>query len=144
MVNTNLCVCICIHVQVFVSICIYVWSVCVCVGVLEPKFTVCQMMWQQWTRQYEAFFLSYPRHFLGDNSVCVCMCVCLQVCQCGSARSGADKSSRDISILTLFSNKDHFFQKWILNIEALTWLHHLSTCCGNQHMSSSLLKSKKQ
>lgn len=90
-------------VSVYICICVQImYCMSAWVGVLEPKFNVCQMMLQQWTWQCD-FLSFYPKHFFW---ILVRVCVRVLVCIV-SATSGADKSSRDTSILTLFSNKDH-------------------------------------
>lgn len=47
-------------------------------GVLEPKSSVCQMIWQQWSRQYEGLFF-LPKMFFLDNSENVYLFVCRSV-----------------------------------------------------------------
>ncbi len=54
---TQTCECVCAYLYSCTNVCVYPYlCMSVCVGVLEPKFSMCQMMWQQWTRQCEALF----------------------------------------------------------------------------------------
>lgn len=101
--HANLCVCVSVFMyqSLCLSLFIFMW---VC---LRPH-SVCQMIWQQWSR----FFFFILKTFLLDNSESTFVqfvCVDLQ-CQCVSARSKTDKSLPPH--FTYFSFKDHASKNW--------------------------------
>lgn len=79
-------VCVCLYEFMYKCLCTVFMYECVCVGILEPESSVCQMMWQQWTRQCEAPFFILPKAFPLDNSVCMYVCIPASVSACISQK----------------------------------------------------------